>query len=741
MGFITSFNGIVDNTDNKNNLKTTLFINTEELNVFRNHLGLVECRGFFPVLENKTEVKVSGKWEEKPDKTYFFTVSNIQIVTESKEFSKLILKKIERKIQDKDEKFKLSPQAKKKILEITGNDLVSFIQRPDCKEILKENTKLSEDKIEDIIDELSTYLVEPTLINYLFNFNVNGSSIYKLIDLYKGRAVNAIQKYTYEVGMKVGINFETCDLIARDRKINPLNKNRIKTMIYDCVKQLLNSDGSTYTTKGMFQKAMIRKITKSAFPEVNIPIEMIGVLLPHIDGLYLENNGQFVKIYLKKYYFAELKIAKYLKLLDTKKETKFPVDFDMENEIKNVEKEFGFTYSDVQKSAFNLLNTKGVKIITGGPGTGKTTIVNGLIHIYKKFFPANEILCIAPTGRASQRITEVTKMEAKTIHKALEFMPFEDSSEATRNEKNTLSADLIFLDEMSMVDTEIFAKLLCAIKKGATLVLLGDENQLQSVSSGNVLADLINTELFEMYRLKEVFRQKGDNTLINNANNVLMGKLEIVKNENFEVMSFENNKDSISEIINTFFNFNQDIQILSPTKVGIGGTRNINDILSKQIQEKIKSVKEEDTEIPEFVYGRTKYHLNDKVIFHQNNYKTGYYNGDIGYIKSITEKEISVQINDNLLFISGKDLNDMTLAYAITIHKSQGSEANNVLIYLPDTYTKFLNRNMLFTGITRTKKYVKIVYVNNAFFESVMNITKDKRKTGLVDKIKKSFLL
>ena len=201
MGFITSFNGIVDNTDNKNNLKTTLFINTEELNVFRNHLGLVECRGFFPVLENKTEVKVSGKWEEKLDKTYFFTVSNIQIVTESKEFSKLILKKIERKIQDKDEKFKLSPQAKKKILEITGNDLVSFIQRPDCKEILKENTKLSEDKIEDIIDELSTYLVEPTLINYLFNFNVNGSSIYKLIDLYKGRAVNAIQKYTYEVGM------------------------------------------------------------------------------------------------------------------------------------------------------------------------------------------------------------------------------------------------------------------------------------------------------------------------------------------------------------------------------------------------------------------------------------------------------------------------------------------------------------------------------------------------------------
>ena len=177
MGFITSFNGIVDNTDNKNNLKTTLFINTEELNVFRNHLGLVECRGFFPVLENKTEVKVSGKWEEKPDKTYFFTVSNIQIVTESKEFSKLILKKIERKIQDKDEKFKLSPQAKKKILEITGNDLVSFIQRPDCKEILKENTKLSEDKIENIIDELSTYLVEPTLINYLFNFNVNGSSI------------------------------------------------------------------------------------------------------------------------------------------------------------------------------------------------------------------------------------------------------------------------------------------------------------------------------------------------------------------------------------------------------------------------------------------------------------------------------------------------------------------------------------------------------------------------------------
>lgn len=737
MGFSTTFTGIVDNTDNKNNIKTILFLDTMELNVYRNKFGCVECHGFFPILENKTEIKVNGKWELLENNTYIFIVSNIQIITQTKDFSKLVLKKVEEKIKNKNSKFKLSSQVKKKILEITNNNLVDFIQKKDSKEILKNETKLSEDKIDDIFEELSKYLVEPTLINYLFNFNVSGSSIYKIIELYKGNSIKVIQKYPYEVGMKVGINFETCDLIARDRKINPFNKTRIKTMMYDCVKQILNADGSTYTTKRIFEKAMIKKTSKSAYPEFTIPLEMMAVLLPEVNGLYIEKNGKFIKIYLKKYYFAEIKIAKYLKILNTKKNNKFPIGFDMKHEIENVEKEFGVKYSDVQKSAFSVLNTNGVKIITGGPGTGKTTIVNGIINIYKKIYPENEILCIAPTGRASQRITEVTKMEAKTIHKALEFMPFDGKSEATKNEHNQLTADLIILDEMSMVDTEIFSKLLCAIKNNAMLILLGDENQLQSVSSGNVLADLISTDSFEMYRLKEVFRQKGDNTLIDNANNVLYGNLHFIKNDHFKIESFEENKDAINDVVNTFFEFNQDIQILSPTKVGIGGTKNVNDILSKKIQEKLAETRNVDEIIPEFIYGKTTYHLNDKVIFHQNNYDTGYYNGDIGYIKEITEKDVTVQINDNLICVSGKNLNDMTLAYAITIHKSQGSEANNILILLPDTYTKFLNRNMLFTGITRTKKYVKIVYVNNALFESVMNETMDKRKTGLVEKIKK----
>ena len=538
MGFSTTFTGIVDNTDNKNNIKTILFLDTMELNVYRNKFGCVECHGFFPILENKTEIKVNGKWELLENNTYIFIVSNIQIITQTKDFSKLVLKKVEEKIKNKNSKFKLSSQVKKKILEITNNNLVDFIQKKDSKEILKNETKLSEDKIDDIFEELSKYLVEPTLINYLFNFNVSGSSIYKIIELYKGNSIKVIQKYPYEVGMKVGINFETCDLIARDRKINPFNKTRIKTMMYDCVKQILNADGSTYTTKRIFEKAMIKKTSKSAYPEFTIPLEMMAVLLPEVNGLYIEKNGKFIKIYLKKYYFAEIKIAKYLKILNTKKNNKFPIGFDMKHEIENVEKEFGVKYSDVQKSAFSVLNTNGVKIITGGPGTGKTTIVNGIINIYKKIYPENEILCIAPTGRASQRITEVTKMEAKTIHKALEFMPFDGKSEATKNEHNQLTADLIILDEMSMVDTEIFSKLLCAIKNNAMLILLGDENQLQSVSSGNVLADLISTDSFEMYRLKEVFRQKGDNTLIDNANNVLYGNLHFIKNDHFKIESF-----------------------------------------------------------------------------------------------------------------------------------------------------------------------------------------------------------
>lgn len=330
-------------------------------------------------------------------------------------------------------------------------------------------------------------------------------------------------------------------------------------------------------------------------------------------------------------------------------------------------------------------------------------------------------------------MSEVTQMNAETIHRTLKFRPFSNGEMKHKDASDPLSADLIILDEMSMVDTEIFAMLLPAVKTGATLILIGDEDQLQSVSSGNVLHDLIKSDKFETYRLKEVFRQKGLPTIIDNAYKVLDGRMDFVKDSSFHITACETIKEAMEKMEELFDVFwesgkEQDVQILSPVKVGDGGTRSINEVISQKLNK--------DNEEESFVYRRTSYHKKDKVILLRNNYEKDYYNGDIGYITEILKNGFMVKVGSEEKRITGNCLQEVTLAYGITVHKAQGSEAEIVVIILPDTYQNMLNRNMLFTAITRAKKQVEIIYVNSALSDSVHTIKTEQRKTGLIKKIK-----
>lgn len=732
--------GIINNKNNKNK-KYVLYISTTQVNVKRNFYGFVECvredGEAFPFMIDEINIDLDGEF-----KNNIFYVKEFKLESESKDLSKKLLKYAIEILKSEDENFKIGPTGVKKIIEISNNDIIEFSHKKEALNILMEKTKIDPLYLELLLNKIIEITCTPIVENYLFKFGVSASSICKLIELYKHNSLNIIKKHPYEVGLKIGIPFEICDLISKQNKGTPFNKTRICYFIEDTLKSILNKEGSTYTTKTILLRTIEKRNKKTAWSEKIIPEEIIGLNLPTIDNIYLDIKEKLIKIYYKPYYISELKIAKNLKRLNTKNKKNINIEFNIEKEIEIIEKELKVKYSDNQKKCFNLLKSNGIKIITGGPGTGKTTIVNGILGIYKKLYPYNEILCLAPTGRAAQRMSEVTGMEANTIHKALNFVPFNNEFIVEKNNENPLSADLVVIDEMSMTDTEIFDLILAAIKDNATVILLGDENQLQSVSPGNILADIIKVGFFEIYRLTEVFRQKGDFTLINNANNVLNGVLEFELNDNFKLKQFkEFNEEVLTEIKKEFFDFDKNIQILSPIKIKELGTMNINNVISKEINKDVDTefYDKETGERQSLTLFKNTYHLHDKIIFHRNNYNKGYFNGDIGEIIEIHNKRLLIKVKNEIIDIIGNDISDITLAYAITIHKSQGSESENILIVLPDNNLNFLNRNLLFTGLTRTKKYIKIIAIGNSLNACVNNIVKDKRKTGLKEKIRKVF--
>lgn len=702
-------------------------LKTEEIDVKRNADGLVLCKGIIPKWPEETNLITKGHWEDG-----CYLLKKAKPYTETIEISKKLLKKIVKELTEEDESFKLSPVGIKKIVGVSGADILSFMKEKDSLDhLITMLPKIRKETLEAIHKRMLGISESYQIIDYLCEFGGTASNCDKLIQLYGSYALGRLKKHPYCIGYSAGIDFFTCDRIAKSLRFDALNDERISSIAYEALDQILIKSGSTYATQSQLKKQVMRICKKSAYPEETIPSALLAANIQKMNGLVVEIMRNGARIYKKYLYECEYIIANNLKRLNMMN----PCSTYDEKFIDEVQNFLKIKYSEKQKEAFSVLKTNGVKIITGGPGTGKTTIVNGILYMYKKMHPGHKIVLCAPTGRASQRMSEVTLMDASTIHRTLDFRPFENGKVRHKDAENPIDCNLLILDEMSMVDTEIFAKLLSAIPKGCTVILIGDENQLQSVSPGNVLHDLIISNQFEMYRLKEVFRQKGKPTIIENAYKILEGRMDLEKDDTFEIFFHETIKDAVDCTIKLFDEAYQsgnlnNCHILSPVRIGDGGTRIINKTVSEMINKKANT-EEELT----FCHKKTVYHLNDKVIFEKNNYEKDYYNGDIGYITGIMKNGLLVSVCGDVKRITGENLNDLSLAFAITIHKSQGSEADTIIIILPDTYSYMLNRNMLFTAITRAVKHVKIVYVNSALSDSIHTIHVNKRNTGLVDKL------
>ena len=453
-------------------------------------------------------------------------------------------------------------------------------------------------------------------------------------------------------------------------------------------------------------------------------------------------NEEFLA--LPDFYYAEEYIAARLSAVNRNIKTADIID---DLEIDYIENKLGIKFEKLQRDAVKMAFDSGVLVLTGGPGTGKTTTLNAIIRLFE--MRDMSIQLAAPTGRAAKRMTELTGREAKTIHRLLEAeWGAGGKQQFCRNERNPLECDVIIVDEASMIDTLLFENLLKALRLSCRIIIVGDANQLPSVSAGNVLNDILLSEKFPAIRLKKVFRQAMESSIIRNAHAIIdEGEIDLSnKGKDF----FFIHKNSSYDVCNTVlelcterlpgaygFDKMSDIQVLCPSRKMECGSLNLNNLLQSLLNPKTDKS-------PQFAYKGVYMRKGDKVMQIKNNYDivwerkngeigTGVFNGDVGIIKDIDIRGgiVKVQYEDRLATYLSDDLSELELAYAVTVHKSQGSEFECVVIPLYDVPAKLKYRNLLYTAVTRAKKMLVLVGTEKVFYDMVENDRKTLRYTML----------
>lgn len=682
----------------------------------RSMYGTIVCTAMIPVYTKGMPLEVEGKWEDKKQgKTFvsksvreFINDKDISIAYLSTNLCKGIGKATAAAIVDK-----------------FGADIFEFVQRDNAIELLKQIKGMTDDKATNLIISIKNTICQRQLFEYIARFGGSYTSSIKIAEEYSYFSIQKLKENPYKVGRFGGLNFIICDAIAKECGFNYLSQIRIEALIYNALEQLTSS-GNTYTTQRELNNTIDRIVKNSAFHNSISPV-IILTYLTRMNGITIERNEKNEnKIYLKRLWIAERNSINEINRLNNKKELPFNDDI-----IEYAGSKCNITYSDLQANAFNAIKTTGIKIITGGPGTGKTTTIKGIIEAYKKLNPGSKFVLCAPTGRAAQRMKESTGYEAFTVHKLLEYRPF-GREVSHKDSSNPIDADFIIIDEFSMIDIEIFSILLNAIKDNSLVFLVGDRDQLPSVGPGNVMSDLIKSEKIELYKLDKVFRQGEGSNIIVNAQRIRVGDFDLINDEkDFEIIRVNDVTEIKQKLDEIIINTNSDdpfyMQVLTSTRKNEVGTVELNEDLQLLLNSSNEKM----------VYGSTTFKTGDKIIMTQNNYESGYYNGDIGIITKIEEDGMVLNINDERLFLKRKNFDDINLAYAITIHKSQGSEFPVVVIILPKYPSNMLQRNLIFTAVTRAKEKVIIITEKEALITSVLRTNIMQRNTGLLPKILK----
>ena len=701
----------------------------------------VVCTGYFSDITEGDQIIAEGSFVEHKQYGIQFTVTSYEIkepetsVAMEKYLGSGIIKGV-------------GPALSAKIVKKFGDETFNIIERE--PERLAEIKGITEKKAIEIGSQFEEKKEFRNAMIFLNQYGVSNALAMKIYKEYGIKVMKIVRENPYRLADDIaGVGFKTADEIALRMGFSPESSMRMKAGISFAL-SMAASNGHTYLLyEDLYEESKrLLGISEAEFESdiYELTIER-KIVLKEVKGER--------RVYNNNLYYMELTVARKLLDLNAKSENNYKV---MEAKVKEVEANTGIKLGDLQRKAVYEAVESGLVIITGGPGTGKTTTINAIIKLFE--MQNMEILLAAPTGRAAKRMTETTGMEAQTIHRLLELNgnPEEGGSmRFERNELNPLEADVIIIDEMSMVDIYLMYSLLKAVTVGTRLILVGDVNQLPSVGPGKVLKDIISSEKFNVVRLSEIFRQAAESDIITNAHKINAGQSIRLdnKSKDFFMLSMSSSiqiqralVSLIAEKLPPYVDATKyDIQVLTPSRKGELGVENLNKILQQYINPPAPGKREKQ-------WGEVIFRENDKVMQIKNDYQmewkivtkkgltikegSGVFNGDCGIIREINEfaGTVTAEFDEGkLVEYTGATLEELELAYAITIHKSQGSEYPAVIIPLLNAPRPLLNRNLLYTAVTRARKCVTIVGSENSVNEMIQNESEMKRNSGLVDSI------
>ena len=633
----------------------------------------------------------------------------------------------------------------KKIVEKFGVNTLDIINNDIDK--LKEVEGIGNKKFLEIKSALSGRINDKEIILELtkLGFSLNNSN--KIYNIFYESSVDVVKDDPYVLIDKLqGFGFKKADAIGKKLNILQDSFNRIKHGIIYVLKERLKF-GNTflpYNELICLSKELLL-VEEKKISDVYDEILSKGFI---IEKTFKNEDNEIRCVFLTNIYMAEYEICSSLIRLYIYKKNNFNID--VKKEIEIFEKENSLKFSDDQVEALTKSVNNSVHIITGGPGTGKTTIIKFILNVFiKRGF---KTIMVAPTGRAAKRMMETTGFEAKTIHRVLEISSTEDDefNFVGKSDKNTIKCDVIIIDEASMIDVLLGSKLFNSLGIGTKIIIVGDTDQLPSVGPGNFLKDIINSGIFPVSRLNKIYRQKENSYIVLNAHKINNGEELILNKKDGDFYILKNNneneicdilKELVLKRIPKFFSYDidilKDIQVLSPIRKGILGVNNLNLVFQESINPK-------SSDKNEMIFLGNSYRVGDKVMQIKNNYELlGYYvkdgeqikgvfNGDIGYIIDVNEKNINVLYDGNKIFKYDKtNLSEIEHAYAITVHKSQGSEFPIVIIPIFRFTNILMNRNILYTAVTRAKRCVILVGDINALMYMVRNTSSTVRYSSL----------
>jgi len=615
-------------------------------------------------------------------------------------------------------------------------------------ERLAEVKGISERKAREIADQVNAKKDLRQAMIFLQQYNISTTLAVKIYNYYGSRIYGVLKENPYQMADDIeGVGFKTADEIARRAGIRTDSDFRIRSGILYALLQA-TAEGHTYLP--------MEELTQRTSQLLEIDGEYIEKHYMNLAidrKIIMRQKENQTQIYAASFFHMEANTAAMLKQLDVSYNVP---DAEIEKRIKRIEKQTNIELDEQQIWAVKEAVRNGLLVITGGPGTGKTTTINTIIRYFE--MEGMDIFLGAPTGRAAKRMSETTGFEARTIHRMLEVNGgAEGTGGFERNEKNPLETDVIIIDEMSMVDITLMHALLKAVLAGTRLILVGDVNQLPSVGPGCVLKDIIDSNQFHTVKLNKIFRQASTSDIIVNAHKINNGEDVVLDNKSmdfFFLKRYEADKiinvtlQLIKQKLPKFVDATEyDIQVLTPTRKGLLGVENLNTVLQKYLNPADSSKREKE-------HGGTIFREGDKVMQIKNNYQleweirskyglcidkgTGVFNGDTGIIEEINyfAETLTVSFDEGrMVEYPFKLLEELELAYAITIHKSQGSEYPAVVIPLFQGPRMLMNRNLIYTAVTRAKKCVTIVGDDEVFAAMVENNSQLKRYSGLYDRL------